>query len=189
MASIANQLLVNIVNCDGSTQLPFVNIGDHLHCFTTNIPASHYQVSDHKACQFPGIGTAATHGRLKREGGTSMKPCVFAHYRPPQVLARGLWRGWWWAVGWSGVQGREQINYQGDAKDRSTLQGNGERNAHIPVSHLLSNSQRAPFNIINPMAPAGMSPLSPPFHLNSRVTRLPSHWPLPRLSSGLKVSQ
>lgn len=32
--------------------------------------------------------------------------------------------------------GGEQINYQGDAKDRSTLQGNGERNAHIPVSHL-----------------------------------------------------
>lgn len=33
------------------------------------------------------------HGRLKRERGTSMKPCIFSHYRPPQVLARGLWRG------------------------------------------------------------------------------------------------
>lgn len=35
-------------------------------------------------------------------------------------------------------RGTEQINYQGDAKDRSALQGNGKRNAHIPVSHLLS---------------------------------------------------
>lgn len=41
-------------------------------------------------------------GRLKREGGTSMKPCIFAHYRPPQVLARGLWRGWWWVGGLEG---------------------------------------------------------------------------------------
>lgn len=37
-----------------------------------------------------------------------------------------------------GGEEREQINYQGDAKDRSTLQRNGRRNAHIPVSHLLS---------------------------------------------------
>lgn len=116
-----------------------------------------------------------------------MKPCIFSHYRPPQVLARGLWRG-------EKKKKKKQINYQGDPKDTSALQGNGEkkRNAHIPVSHLISPIPSKLLKIIN-LRREGGGPVSGGMScflssdLNSRVPDR-NHTDHLFISPGLKVS-